>query len=129
MKKSSKTLSAYNRGCARKSAINHFQCCIYLGRRREAHILNYMYKDKEKEELLDTKDMNTRSRAAPLFKTVRPSCENTKTVLYSMVLFYGICYLLTLLCMCMCTTESVVYFPQLGVLYVICSVSYILYQN
>ena len=27
----------------------------HLGRRREAHILNYMYKNKEKEELLDIK--------------------------------------------------------------------------
>ena len=68
----------------------------YLGRRREAHILNYMYKNKEKEELLDIKDVNTRSRAAPLFKTVillYKTVRNTKTVLYTMVLFYGICYL------------------------------------
>ena len=47
----------------------------YLGRRREAHILNYMYKNKAKEELLDIKDVDTRSRAAPLFKTVIPNCE------------------------------------------------------
>ena len=50
----------------------------YLGRRREAHILNYMYKNKEKEELLDIKNVNTRSRVAPLFKTVIPSCEKYK---------------------------------------------------
>ena len=46
----------------------------YLSRRREAHILNYMYKINEKEELLDIKTVNTTSRAAPLFKTVI-SCE------------------------------------------------------
>ena len=62
----------------------------HLGRRREAHILNYMYKNKEKEELLDIKNVNTRSRGAPLFKTVIPSCEKYKAVLYTMVLFYGI---------------------------------------
>ena len=50
----------------------------HLGRRREAHILNYMYKNKEKEELLDMKNVNTRSRVAPLFKTVIPSCEKYK---------------------------------------------------
>ena len=50
----------------------------HLGRRREAHILNYMYKNKEKEELLDIKNVNTRSRVAPLFKTVIPSCEKYK---------------------------------------------------
>ena len=57
----------------------------YLGRRREAHILNYMYKNKEKEELLDIKDVNTRSRAAPLFKTVIPNCEKYK----KNALYYG----------------------------------------
>ena len=50
----------------------------HLGRRREAHILNNMYKNKEKEELLDIKNVNTRSRVAPLFKTVIPSCEKYK---------------------------------------------------
>ena len=50
----------------------------HLVRRGEAHILNYMYKNKEKEELLDIKNVNTRSRVAPLFKTVIPSCEKYK---------------------------------------------------
>ena len=50
----------------------------HLGRRREAHKLIYMYKNKEKEELLDRKNVNTRSRVAPLFKTVIPSCEKYK---------------------------------------------------
>ena len=65
----------------------------HLGRRREAHILNYMYKNKEKEELLDIKNVNTRCRVAPLFKTVIPSCEKYKNSAFTMVLFYGICYL------------------------------------
>ena len=50
----------------------------YLGRRREAHILNYMYENKEKEELLDIRNVDIRSRAAPLFKTVIPNCEKYK---------------------------------------------------
>ena len=37
-----------------------------------------MYKNKEKEELLDINNVNTRSRGAPLFKTVIPSCEKYK---------------------------------------------------
>ena len=50
----------------------------YLGRRREAHILIYMYKNKEKKELLDIQNVNTRSKSAPLFNTVIPSCEKYK---------------------------------------------------
>ena len=37
-----------------------------------------MYKNKDKEELLYIKNVNTRSRAAPLFKMVVPSCEKYK---------------------------------------------------
>ena len=128
----------------------------YLGRRREAHILNYMYKNKEKEELLDIKDVNTRSRAAPLFKTVKPSCEKYKnsalyhgTILLNLLPvnirnidsfdsfkahqkkamkengqnFIGmLCYVYYRECLIFTS-------PVLDVLYVICSVSYILYRN
>ena len=38
----------------------------------------YMYKNKEKEELLDIKNVNTRSKGAPLFTTVILSCEKYK---------------------------------------------------
>ena len=51
---------------------------VYLDRRREAQILNCMYKNKEKVELLDIKHANTRSRVAKVFKMVIPSCEKYK---------------------------------------------------
>ena len=54
-----------------------------LNIRREAHLLNYMYKKKECIELLDIKNVNTRARTAPLFKTIIPGCEKYKhSVLY-----------------------------------------------
>ena len=46
--------------------------------RREAHLLNYMFKKKDCIELLDIKNVNTRARAAPLFKTIIPKCEKYK---------------------------------------------------
>ena len=49
-----------------------------LDKRRDAHLLNYMYKRKECIELLDIKNINTRARAAPLFKTIIPKCEKYK---------------------------------------------------
>ena len=49
-----------------------------LDNRREAHLLNYMYKKKDCIELLDIKKINTRARAAPLFKTIIPKCEKYK---------------------------------------------------
>ena len=60
----------------------------HLGRRREAHILNYMYKNKEKEEML-TLDPEVPHYSKQLYQAVR----NIKTVLYTVVLFYGICCL------------------------------------
>ena len=39
---------------------------------------NVLLTSAEKEELLDIKDVNTRSRAVPLFKTVIPNCEKYK---------------------------------------------------
>ena len=62
----------------------------HLGRRREAHTLNYMYKNKEKEELLDIKIVNTRSRQPNSSKQLYQAVRNTKTVLYTMVLFYQV---------------------------------------
>ena len=56
-----------------------------LNDRREAHLLNYMYKKKDCIELLDIKKINTRARAAPLFKTIIPKCEKYK----HSVFYYG----------------------------------------
>ena len=56
-----------------------------LNDRREAHLLNYMYKKKDCIELLDIKNVNTRARAAPLFKTIIPKCEKYK----HSVFYYG----------------------------------------
>ena len=54
-----------------------------LCQRRNAHLLNYMYKKKECIEMLDIKNVNTRARKAPIFKTIIPSCEKYKnSVLY-----------------------------------------------
>ena len=41
-----------------------------LNKRRYAHLLNYMYQKKDCIDLLDIKKVNTRARAAPLFKTI-----------------------------------------------------------
>ena len=52
-----------------------------LNKRRYAHLLNHMYKNCI--DLLDIKDVNTRARAAPVFKTIIPKCEKYKnSVLY-----------------------------------------------
>ena len=53
-----------------------------LNKRRDAHLLNFMYKKKECIDLLDIKLVNTRARAAPLFKTVIPKCEKYKNSVF-----------------------------------------------
>ena len=53
-----------------------------LDNRRDAHLLNSMYKKKECIELLDIKAVNTRARAAPLFKTKIPKCEKYKNSVF-----------------------------------------------
>ena len=53
-----------------------------LDKRRDAHLLNYMYKKKSCVELLDIKKVNTRARAAPLFKTIIPKCEKYKNSVF-----------------------------------------------
>ena len=55
-----------------------------LDKRRDAHLLNYMYKKKTCIELLDIKEVNTRARAAPLFKTIIPKCEKYKNSVFHM---------------------------------------------
>ena len=55
-----------------------------LNDRCEAHLLSYMYTKTDCIELLDIKKVNTRARAAPLFKTMIPKCEKYKnSVLYN----------------------------------------------
>ena len=53
-----------------------------LIKRRDAHLLNYMYKKKTCIELLDIKNINTRARAAALFKTINPNCEKYKNIVF-----------------------------------------------
>ena len=54
-----------------------------LDKRRDAHLLNYMYKKLDCMDLLDIKNINTRARDAPLFKTIIPKCEKYRqSVLY-----------------------------------------------
>ena len=50
----------------------------YLDRRKEAHILDFMYENKEHEDFLDTGNINTRSRAIPLFKRLYQAVKITK---------------------------------------------------
>ena len=46
--------------------------------------MNYTYKKNNCVDLLDIKDINTRARAAPIFKTIIPKCEKYKnSVLYN----------------------------------------------
>ena len=55
-----------------------------LYKRREAHLLNYMYKKRDVPALLDTKPIHTRARDGPLFKVAKPNCEKFKqSVLYN----------------------------------------------
>ena len=56
-----------------------------LEKRRFAHLMTFMYKKKTNNDLLDIKMVNTRARAAPLFKTIIP-VKNIKIVYFIMVL-------------------------------------------
>ena len=56
-----------------------------LVKRRNAHLLNFMYKKKQCIELLDIKNVHTRARDAVLFKTIIPRCEKYK---HSVFFFY-----------------------------------------
>ena len=62
----------------------------FLDKRRYAHLLNYMYTKKTCIDLLVIKDVNTRARAAPLFKTIIPKCEKYTSTEVQLV---GILYL------------------------------------
>ena len=53
-----------------------------LESRRDAHLLKYMFKKKGCIELLDIKNVNTRARAAPIFKTIIPKCEKYKNSVF-----------------------------------------------
>ena len=50
----------------------------FLKDRRGAHILNFMYRRKNRIELLNTLQIRTRAHDAPLFKTKIPRCESFK---------------------------------------------------
>ena len=58
-----------------------------LVNRRKAHLRNFMFKRKEKLDLLDAIEVRTRARDAPLFKTEFPRYEAYKrSVLYNALL-------------------------------------------
>ena len=55
--------------------------------------MNFMYENRVKEELLNIENVNTRARAAPLFKTALASCEKYKNTALYHGIFYGTHYL------------------------------------
>ena len=50
----------------------------FLADRRKAHTLNFMYKRKDRTELLNLIQIRTRAHDAPLFKVIVPRCEAFK---------------------------------------------------
>ena len=50
----------------------------FLSDRRRAHTLNFMYKRKEKKDLLNRREIRTRAHDAPLFNVLIPRCEAYK---------------------------------------------------
>ena len=46
--------------------------------RREAHVLNFMYKRKSNVSLLNNREIRTRAHDAPLFEVIVPRCEAFK---------------------------------------------------
>ena len=58
--------------------------CARLGPRREAHLCNFMFTRQSRINLMDNREIHTRSRDAPLFNVEFPSKETYKrSVLYS----------------------------------------------
>ena len=49
-----------------------------LYKRKDAHLLNYMYKKKDVPALLDTKPIHTRELDGSLFKVTKPNCKKFK---------------------------------------------------
>ena len=50
--------------------------------RREAHLLNFMYKYKENKLYLNNRNIRTRLHDAPVFKTVKPNVEKFKNNIF-----------------------------------------------
>ena len=59
-------------------AIHKLSATPFLRDRRKAHILNFMYKRKDRRELLNVREIRTRAHDAPLFDVVIPRCEAFK---------------------------------------------------
>ena len=52
--------------------------CSYLKPRRNAHLCNFMYQRQSRIDLLDNRDIRTRSHDAPVFKVDLPNKESPK---------------------------------------------------
>ena len=50
--------------------------------RRKTHLLNFMYKNKNNTLLLNNRNIPTRLHDAPVFKTIKPTCEKYKANVY-----------------------------------------------
>ena len=50
--------------------------------RRESHLLNFMYKNKNNTAILNTRNIRTRLHDAPVFNTIKPLCEKYKANVY-----------------------------------------------
>ena len=50
----------------------------FLADRRNAHVLNFMYKRKDNRTLLNLREIRTRAHDAPLFDVNIPRCESFK---------------------------------------------------
>ena len=53
-----------------------------LTKRRMAHLCNFMFRKKYDPTLIDDRDIQTRQRDAPVFKTIIPKCEKYKHRVY-----------------------------------------------
>ena len=49
-----------------------------LDARRETHLLNFMYKNKSNVNILNNRNIPTRLHDAPVFITIKPTCEKYK---------------------------------------------------
>ena len=53
-----------------------------IGSRRTSHLLNFMLKNRNNKEFLNTRNVRTRLHDAPVFVTIKPDCEKVKNVVF-----------------------------------------------
>ena len=59
-------------------AVHKLSKSPFLKDRRHAHVLNFMYKRKDRKDLLNVREIRTRAHDAPLFNVPIPRCEAFK---------------------------------------------------